>query len=108
VLKELLDAGREQRVKEQAAAVEEFAAKFTSEFGVRMRFSDEAVARLIDKADQEKVSIPRLCERLFQDYEFGLKLLQRDDGREFVVESGAIDDPDKFLSDWLVKTYRDA
>jgi len=108
VLKELLDAGREQREKKQALAIAEFAAKFTREFGVRMRFSDEATARLIERADQEKVSIPHLCEKLFQDYEFGLKLLQRDDGREFVIAPEAIDDPDKFLSDWLVKTYRDA
>ncbi|MGB8356155.1 MAG: AAA family ATPase [Chthoniobacteraceae bacterium] len=108
VLKELLDAGREQREKKQAVAVREFAEKFTREFGIRMRFSDEAVARMIEKADQEKVSIPHLCEKLFQDYEFGLKLLQRDDHREFVIAPEAIDDPDKFLSDWLVKTYRDA
>jgi len=73
-----------------------------------MRFSDEAIAKLIEKAGREKVSIPHLCEKLFEDYEFGLKLLQRDDGREFVIEPEAIDDPDKFLSDWLVKTYRDA
>jgi len=108
VLKELLHAGRERRGREQAAAVEEFAGRFTVEYGVPMRFSPEAVARLIEKAEQEKVSIPALCEKLFKDYEFGLKLIHKGDGREFVITPEAIDNPDKFLSDWLVKTYRDA
>jgi ATP-dependent Clp protease ATP-binding subunit ClpX len=105
-LAELLEAGRERREREQAAAVIAFAEGFTRQYGVKMRFSDEAVAKLIAKAAREKVSITHLCEKLFKDYEFGLKLVQRSEGAEFVVTGEAIDDPDKFLSDWLVKTYR--
>ncbi len=43
-----------------------------------------------------------LCARLFRDYEFGLKLLRKDD-EVLVITEEAIDDPDKFLSEWLVK-----
>ena len=46
-----------------------------------------------------------LCAKLFKDYEFGLKLLREHD-EVLVVTEAAIDDPDKFLSEWLVKTYR--
>jgi endopeptidase Clp ATP-binding regulatory subunit ClpX len=106
VLAELIEAGRAQRGREQAAAVLEFAENFTRKYGVRMKFSDEAIARVIAKAGQEKVSVAALCEKLFKDYEFGLKLLHRSEGAEFLITPEAIDDPDKFLSDWLVRTYR--
>ena len=43
---------------------------------------------------------------MFKDYSFGLKLAQRSEGAEFLITAEAIDDPDKYLSDWLVKTYR--
>ena len=102
----LLEAGRERREREQAASVIAFAEAFTREYGVKMRFDPDAVAKLVGKAEREKVSITLLCERLFKDYEFGLKLAQRSEGAEFVITAEAIDDPDKFLSDWLVKTYR--
>jgi len=106
VLAELLEAGREHRGREQAAAVVEFAEHFTRKYGVRMKFTDEAIARVIEKAGLQKVSVAGLCERLFKDYEFGLKLLHRSEGSEFLITPEAIDDPDKFLSDWLVRTYR--
>lgn len=105
-LAELLEAGRERRGREQAAAVTAFAEGFTREYGVKMRFSDEAVALLIERAAREKVSITHLCGMLFKDYEFGLKLAQKSEGAEFLITPEAITDPDKFLSDWLVKTYR--
>jgi endopeptidase Clp ATP-binding regulatory subunit ClpX len=102
----LLEAGRERREREQAAAIIAFGEGFTSDYSVKMRFNDDAIANLIARADWEKVSVVHLCQRLFKDYEFGLKLAQRREGAEFVITPEAIDDPDKFLSDWLVGTYR--
>jgi hypothetical protein len=46
-----------------------------------------------------------LCERLFKDYEFGMKLVQGS-SETLLLTPEAIAKPDKFLSDWLVKTYR--
>ena len=60
----LLEAGRERREREQAAAVIAFAEGFTREYGVKMRFSDDAVTKLIARADREKVSVAHLCARL--------------------------------------------
>jgi ATP-dependent protease Clp ATPase subunit len=105
-LTSLLEAGRERREREQAAAIIAFAQRCTDEYGVRMHFSDEAVAKLIARADSEKISVNHLCERLFKDYEYGLKLARHSEGADFLITAEAIDDPDKFLSDWLVKTYR--
>jgi len=106
-LADLLEAGRERREREQAATVIAFGERFTRDYGINMRFSDDAVATLIARAGREEISVTHLCERLFKDYEFGLKLAQHPDGAEFVITPEAIDDPDKFLSDWLVKSYRE-
>ena len=48
-----------------------------------------------------------LCESLFKDYQFGLQLIQKNTGRgEFSLEAGAVEDPDGFLSELVVKSYQ--
>jgi ATP-dependent protease Clp ATPase subunit len=108
VLKRLLAEGHQEREKTMAAVACEFAQRFTEKYGVRLEFSEEAVSRLIARAGQEGVHMRDLCERLFRDYEFGLKLVQNDGKAQTLTVPGyAIDDPDKFLSEWLVKRYRE-
>jgi len=48
-----------------------------------------------------------LCESLFKDYEFGLKLVRENLRDEvLLITEEAISDPDKFLSQWLVERYK--
>jgi ATP-dependent Clp protease ATP-binding subunit ClpX len=107
VLQTLLAAGHHEKEKALVAIAREFAERFTERHAVRIEFSDEAVARLVERAEREQVHMRDLCEKLFRDYEFGLKLLQGADRNEVLrLTPEAIEDPDKFLSDWLVKSYR--
>jgi ATP-dependent Clp protease ATP-binding subunit ClpX len=47
-----------------------------------------------------------LCSHLFKDYQFGLNLTKKNTGQtKFVLNAGAIDAPDKFLSELVVQSY---
>ena len=104
-LNELLAAGHQEKAKASGAVAREFVRRFAEKHGVRIELSEDAVSRLIDRAERERIHMRDLCAKLFRDYEFGLKLLRKND-EVLVITAEAIDDPDKFLSEWLVKTYR--
>jgi len=85
-----------------------FRRKFEKEHGVRLVFGNEAVARLDELAKERSQSVLGLCEELFRDYQFGLKLIQRNTGKQtFSLPAAAIDGPDRWLSNLVVSSYRD-
>ena len=95
----------EQAVKEVAL----FAAEFERQHGVSLAFDDSAVAAIGQRASAKSSSTLQTCNLLFKDFQFGLKLIQKNTGRsEFNISAATIDDPDAFLSDIVVKSYRDA
>ena len=48
-----------------------------------------------------------LCEKVFKDYEFGLGLVYKQSGQKsFVLSAETIADPDRFLSELVVGSYR--
>lgn len=85
-----------------------FRRKFEKEHGVRLVFENDGVARLDELAKERSQSVLGLCEELFRDYQFGLKLIQRNTGRKtFSLPAAAIDGPDRYLSNLVVSSYRD-
>ena len=69
---------------------------------------DEAVARLVKKAGEQARSVFQVARQHFRDYQFGLKLIQKNTGQgEFLLTESAVEDPDKFLSELVVQSYRD-
>ena len=67
---------------------------------------DNPVRRLVERAHAERMTMPDLCAHLFKDYQFGLSLVQKNTGQKsFVLGRGAIDAPDKFLSDLVVQSH---
>ncbi len=83
-----------------------FRRKFEEEHGVGVVFETEAVARLSELGEQRNQSVLQLCEELFRDYQFGLKLIQQNTGRNtFSIDASAIDSPEKYLSNLVVASY---
>ena len=51
----------------------------------------------------------QICQQRFKDYQFGLKLIQKNTGKsEFELGADAVEDADKFLSEFIVQSYNDA
>lgn len=101
----LLETGAEARGHAMGAIAREFAHRFAEKHGVAIEFSQEAIDRLVERCESEQLPMRELCEKLFKDYDYGLKLVQ-EHGERLLITGAAIDDPDRFLSEWLVRTYR--
>ncbi|HUI06600.1 MAG TPA: AAA family ATPase [Verrucomicrobiae bacterium] len=87
--------------------VHEFERKFEERHGLRIQLADDALEEIVGRAQREQKSVTELCRQLFKDYQFGLNLVKNNTGQtEFVIPKGALADPDKFLSDWVVSSYK--
>ena len=103
----LLAEGEGKREAHLAEAAHRYAARFEKTHGVVLRFEAETAHGLAERARRENVPMQDLCDRLFKDYQFGLKLIQKNTGqREFTVPPTALDNPDGFVSDLVVASYR--
>ncbi len=106
-LKILLSTGEHRREQGLAEAAHRFAARYEQTHGVILRFDDDVAHRLAERARTESIPMAELCQRLFKDYQFGLKLIQKNTGqREFSLPVAAVDDPDKYISELVVNSYQ--
>jgi ATP-dependent Clp protease ATP-binding subunit ClpX len=108
--KRVLDRLREEGHKQEEAALEQsarvFAEQFGNEHGVEIAFDQGGIARLIERAHAERMTMPELCAHLFKDYQFGLNLIRKNTGQKaFVLGRDAADAPDKFLSELVVQSH---
>src|SRR5947208_6123350 len=108
--KKVLDRLMVEGHKQEEAALEKSALAFAEEFqkahGLEIVFDPPAIARLLERAHAERMTMPDLCAHLFKDYQFGLSLVQKNSGQKtFVLGREAIDAPDKFLSDLVVQSH---
>ncbi|NQU10771.1 AAA family ATPase [bacterium] len=87
--------------------VHDWARRFEDRHGLQIRFADEAAAEIAQRALAAGRSVTDLCAELFKDYQFGLNLVRKNSGQtRFEIPRAAIDNPDEFLSDWVVGSYR--
>ena len=87
--------------------VHDFERRFEEKHHLRMRLEPDAVEEIVERAQHAEKSVTDLCRELFKDYQFGLNLIKTNAGQgEFVIPKSALADPDKFLSDWVVSSYR--
>jgi len=102
----LADPQREGRIVARQL-VEEFARRFQENHGMKIRFTEAAAEMLAKEALEKAQSVRDLCAKRFRDFHFGLKLIAQNSGQqEFVIDTDAVQAPDKVLSDWVVASYR--
>ena len=104
--KVLADPNREERIVARQF-VDEFAARFREQHGMTIRFTPEASDWLVSEALAKGLPVRDLCMTRFKDFHFGLKLIAQNSGqRDFVLDTNAVEAPDKSLSEWVVASYR--
>lgn len=102
------ELGQELVVEKARQEVEAFIAEFKDKHGVVIKLEDEAVALLVKTASDQARSVLQVARQLFRDYQFGLKLIQKNTGQAaFLLTESAVQNPDKFLSELVVKSYKD-
>src|SRR4029450_3683785 len=100
VLDRLMAEGHKLEAQMLEAGARQYAEKFNSEHGLEIVLEEAAVRRLVERAQAERMTMSDLCAHLFKDYQFGLSLIKKNTGQtKFVINAGAVDAPDKFLSE---------
>jgi endopeptidase Clp ATP-binding regulatory subunit ClpX len=106
VLERLMAEGHQQEKAALRNEAQIFADRFSREHSVELQFDDSALQRLVERAEAERMKMSDLCAHLFKDFQFGLSLIKKNTGTvRFVLNREAIDAPDKFLSDLVLKSY---
>lgn len=107
VLSRILEAAGSVEDSRLMGEVSAFRRKFEEEHGCRLLFESAAINRLGELAEEQGRSVLQLCEELFRDYKFGLSLIRQNTGQQsFNLPVGAVEDPDKYLSGLVVKSYQ--
>jgi len=102
----LADPRQEERVVARQL-VDQFAARFLENHGMTIRFTEPAADMLVKEALEKNQPVRELCANRFKDFHFGLKLIAQNSGqKEFVIDTDAVEFPDKVLSDWVVASYK--
>jgi endopeptidase Clp ATP-binding regulatory subunit ClpX len=87
------------------ADIKRFAAAFEKLYGFTLEFKPLAEEALIKEVIESDRSIQSLCEEKFKDFEHGLSIIHRNSGQTvFKLGKLAIQDPDKELSKWVVRS----
>ena len=106
VLEEYREQGKHIDVAKAREEADLYAREFHQKHGIKIIFSDEAVALLGEQAADKARSVLQLCQQRFKDFQFGLKLIEKNTGvGEFDLGKEAVLDADKFLSERVVQSY---
>jgi ATP-dependent Clp protease ATP-binding subunit ClpX len=93
--------------KHHAGETATYAQRFEQEHGFQLQFEEDAVGALAARARREGLTIANLSARLFKDYPFGLKLVNRSSSQtSFTLPLAAVEDPDGWLSEQVVAACR--
>jgi endopeptidase Clp ATP-binding regulatory subunit ClpX len=102
----LADPKREERIVARQL-VDEYARRFQENHGMKIRFTEAAAEMLAAEALEKSQPVRDLCAKRFKDFQFGLKLIAQNSGQqEFIIDTDAVQAPDKVLSDWVVASYQ--
>jgi len=106
-LEQLRASGEDERQRVLRRSAEDFIDRLGQPHGVALQFSPDALDLLVGMAVARQQPVRELCAELFKDYEFGLRLVKRPDAESpIVLPRDAVETPDKFLSDLVVRAYR--
>lgn len=83
-----------------------FRRKFEENHNIRLVFEPDAITEIEQLSTARNLSVLALCDELFHDFQFGLKLVQNNTGnRTFHLGAEAVHQPDQYLSDLVVASY---
>jgi ATP-dependent Clp protease ATP-binding subunit ClpX len=109
--KSSLDRLMEEEHRQERSILEkgvtDFCAGFARKHGLGLKPDPATVSAIVDRALSQKRNVRDVSAEIFKDYEFGLNLVRKNTGQtEFSIPPHALDDPDKFLSELVVGSYK--
>jgi len=80
VLAKYRELGKRVDVAKAREEADLYAREFHERHNINIRFSDDAVTLLGEEAAEQARSVLQLCQQRFKDYQFGLKLIEKNTG----------------------------
>jgi ATP-dependent protease Clp ATPase subunit len=88
--------------------IEAFADRFEEQHGIKLTFQKKASEAVAKESVTSGKTVHTICERLFRDYPYGLKLIQNQSGKkQFSITPAMIKHPESSLSKMVMKYYQD-
>lgn len=107
-LEELMAENTKEEVELMSNLVTEFAQRFEENHKIVLRFTGEAIQVLLEESSKTSRSVRDLCAQKFKDFQFGLKLIAQNTGKNiFQIDDKVVLEPDKTLSEWVVQSYQE-
>ena len=108
VLDKLRKAGAAVGDAKLVGEINSFRRQFAEQHGIHLVFEPDAVGALGERSGEKGLNGLQLCQEIFRDFQFGAKLVQKNTGQDrFSLDRGAIEDPDRYLSNLVVASYGD-
>lgn len=107
VLRKVLSQCRHEQRDIHLQETEAFSDRFFDQHGLILKFQKRAAEAVAKEAEESGKTVYTVCERLFKDYPYGLKLIQKETGKDrFSITPAMVKDPDGVLSEMVVKFYQ--
>jgi endopeptidase Clp ATP-binding regulatory subunit ClpX len=106
VLEKLFKANEDAQRANLREEVGKFAERFHDASGLALDFTEEAAAFLVDESLASGKTVRALCDEKFRDYEFGLKLINKNTGQQqFLIERATVEKSVEEISRWVRESY---
>ena len=84
-------------------SIKRFQKDFLLKHGIYLEFEKDATERVQKMALDSHKSIKQVCEEIFVDYPYGIRLMELD---SFKITSEALENPDKYLDNFIRDNYK--
>jgi ATP-dependent Clp protease ATP-binding subunit ClpX len=86
--------------------IRDYESAFADKKQVQVRFAEDAVDEVLQRALSQRKSATRICHQASADYDYALKLIMDKTGQqEFVITKEAIEDPEAFINELIRSSY---
>ena len=105
-LKRITEDSEYNRNQVMTERVRHYEANFYAAHQLRIRFDDEATARICARATAQAQTVEQICDELLGSYQHGLNLIKQNTGQsEFTFPKSVLEDPDQVLEEWIRASY---
>jgi len=109
VMEKLFKANKDAQRDNLRDEVAKYAQRFQAETGLNLEFTDDAVEAIVEESLSTHKTVRGICEEKFRDYEFGLKLINKNTGQQnFVINKNTVDTSIEEISRWVRDSYASA
>jgi len=109
VLAKLFKANESAQRTNLRGEVVKYAERFEAESGLKLEFTEEAKDSVVEQSVKTHKTVRSICEETFRDYEFGLKLINKNTGQQkFVINRDTVEKSVEVISQWVRESYASA